>query len=1073
VQWSLLDWQALANRIRHAGLRGGTLTEFRILGPLEVRGPGGAMVLTGRHHPRLLAMLLVEANRTVPSERLAAGLWDGAAPSTAARQLQNIAAALRRQLGPLGDRLRNVGSGYRIEVSDQELDLLRCKRHEAGAQAHRAAGRFAEAEASLDEALAEWRGPALAGVAGTSLAAAAVRLEDYRLALAEERAEIGLHLGRHEQLVRELRRLHLQHPHHERFTEQLMLALYRCGRGPEALRVYAEHSARLAEDLGTDPGAPLRELHTAVLREDPRFLFEPREPDPAAPMTLPSGTNAFAGRSASLRRLDASADAEDRPLTVLTGVGGAGKTMLALHWGHQSAHRFPGGRIYLDLRGFTPGGSALEPAEAVRRLLGSLGVETARIPSDAEDQLGLYRTLIGAERRLLILDNARDAAQVRPLLPHGARVHTLVISRRRLVGLAVSHGAEVVEIGALDPADARALLARHLGEERIAAEPEAVERILDACAGLPLALAITGAKTASRPGLALRAAADELEASRLDALAVGEESVDLRAVFSWSFHSLEPDAARLFRLLALVPGPTFDAAAAARLHGGTETAAARALDALVEAHLVEHDGPGRHRLHDLVREYAAELLRADGSDDAALHRLLDWYLGRADACRSALYPAMVGLPLPEQPIERSPLSGEEASGWLQVEWENLIAAAELGAEPDADPRTRQFAWLTADIVRGYAWLHMLGGDGVRLSTAALTAATTEDDPLGMAAAALALACALIRSNRLDEAIEHARDAAAFARRAAWPAGEASAQGNLGIACYYRGRMREGLEHAYAALHAYRAIGEHRAETTNLHWLGLFHSLLGELDTGADFLDQALKLTVDSGNAPVGVVVLTHLAEIQLFRGRLDLAAAHIAEAAALERNSVSVDRSGDLPGVIARLDLAAGRTEAALAQAERVVEALADAVDHRNRAAALVTLAAAHAGAGEHAEALAVYDRVLAMTEHDATVFHRVEALCGRAAAILHTGDAERAETAATTALRTTRAGGYRFLEGRALNVLAETALLADRPGEAESLRLLARCALAAGDPEAARRFSDEARTVYADMGAPVPADLV
>jgi len=1068
------------------------LAGFRILGPLEVRGPEGPMAIAGRHHPRLLALLLVEANRVVPSERLAAGLWDGDAPSTAARQLQNIAAALRRRLGPYGERLQKVGAGYRIEVADDELDLLRCRRREADAKAHREAGRPAEAEAALDEALAEWRGPALAGIPGAAVAEVARRLEEGRLALAEERAEIGLLLGRHEHLVRELRRLHLEHPHHQRFAEYLMLALYRCGRGPEALRVYAGFSARLAEDLGADPGAPLRELHTAVLREDPRLLFEAPEPVAVVPMTLPSGTAAFTGRVAFLERLDAAADAADRPLVVLSGSGGTGKTMLALHWGHRT-HRFPGGRIYLDLRGFTPGGIALEPDEAVRRLLGSLGVEAARIPSDADAQLGLYRTLIGAERRLLILDNARDAEQVRPLLPDGTRVHTLVISRRRLVGLAVSHGAEVVEVGALDHADARALLARHVGADRIAADPEAAQQILDACAGLPLALAITGAKTAAQPGLALRAVADELAASRLDALAVGEASVDLRSVCSWSFHSLDPDAARLFRLLALNPGPDFDAAAAARLHGGPEAAAARALAALVDAHLIERDGSGRHRFHDLVRLYAVEQLEtADPSEseerDAALDRLLDWYLGRADACRSLLYPAMVGLPVPATPGPA--LSADEAARWLRTEWENLIAAAELGAAPDARPATRQFAWLAADVVRGYAWLHMLGGDGVRLSAAALDAATAAADPLGQAAAALALACALIRSNRLDEAITHARDAAAFARRADWPAGVASAEGNLGIACYYRGRMREGLEHAYAALHAYRAIGEHRAETTNLHWLGLFHSLLGELATGADYLDRALKLAADAGNTPVAAVIHTHAAEIQLFRGRIDLAAAHLAEAAALQ--GVSVDRTSDLPGVTARLDLAAGRTEQALAQAKRVVAERADAVHHRIRAAAMVTLAAAHAGAGEHDAALAAYDDVLAMTEHEATVFHRVEALTGRAAAILHGGDPAGAATAAATALRTARDGGYRFLEGRALNVSAEAALVSGRnadaerrarqalalhqetghrPGEADSLRLLARCACAAGDPEASRRLDSEARALYADIGAPIPDD--
>lgn len=794
-----------------------------------------------------------------------------------------------------------------------------------------------------------------------------------------------------------------------------------------------------------------------------------------APMTLPSGTTAFTGRSASLARLDEAADAASSPLVVLSGTGGVGKTMLALHWGHRAADRFPGGRFYLDLHGFAPGVTAMEPAEAVRHLLGAMGVGPQRLPAEADAQLALYRTLIGSERRLLILDNVRDAEQVRPLLPDGAQVHTVVISRRRLVGLAASHGAATVEVGTFDAAEAAALLERQLGAARLAAEPEAAERVLAACAGLPLALAIAGARAATRPDLPLGTVADELAASRLDALAVDEPSMDLRAVFSWSYRSLEPDAARLFRLLAVVPGPDFDTAAAVRLHGGSEANAVRALRSLVDAHLAEYGSPGRHRLHDLIRAYAVELLESEVPQpdrDAALDRLLDWYLHAAAACRAALYPAMVSLPLPDTADDFEPTAAEAAQ-WLEAEWENLIAAVASAA---AHGRAR-FAWLLADVLRGYVWLHMLGDDGVRMSRAAYAAASDAGDPLGMASSALALGCALMRSNRLAEAIDHLLDAADFARSADWPAGAASAQGNLAVACYYWGLMRKSMEHSYAALHAFRALGETRVELTNLHWLGLTHALLGELDTGIDYLGQALKIATESGNDPVGTIILTHMAEIQIYRGRLDLAGDHLKDAAELERESVSIDRTGDLPGVTARLLLAAGRPREAIELAKRVVAEREDYADHRIRAAAMVTLAAALDAAGEHEEAVALYDSVLAMTEHDATVFHRVEGVVGRAAAMLHSGDAG-AEDAAARALRLTRQAEYRFLEGRALNVLAEIDLRAGRlaeaadrateameihrqtghrAGEAASLRLLAECTT---DPETARARRDQARAL-------------
>ncbi|WP_112135626.1 tetratricopeptide repeat protein [Glycomyces dulcitolivorans] len=805
------------------------------------------------------------------------------------------------------------------------------------------------------------------------------------------------------------------------------------------------------------------------------------------PMTLPSGTAVFTGRREHLARLDAAAEGSS-PLVVLTGVGGVGKTMLALHWGHGAADRFPGGRFYLDLRGFAPGAAPTAPAEAVRQLLGALGVEPGRVPAEADAQLALYRSLIGAEPRLLILDNARDAAQVRPLLPDAAQVHTLVISRHQLVGLAASHGARIIGLGAFDRDESAALLERQLGAERLAAEPEALEQILTACADLPLALAIAGARAAAQPGLALGEIAAELASSRLDALTAGEDAVDLRAVFSWSYQALGPAAARLFRLLALNPGPDFSAAAAIGLHGGAEADARKALRALAEAHLVEPLHGGRYRLHDLLRLYAAELLDAE-PEDAALDRLLDWYLNGADACRSALYPAMVALPLPENRSAPYELTAEAAARWLKDEWENLIAAVEVAA---AHGRPR-FAWLVADATRGYFWLHMLGDDGVRIGTAAVAAANAAGDPLGQAAAEMALSCGLMRCNRMDETIEHFRAAAGFARTAGWPAGAASAEGNLAKACYYQGRLREGLVHAYAALHEFRAIGEHRAESTNLNLLGLHHALLGELDTGIDYLEQGLKIVKDTGNDPITVLFLTHLTEIEIHRGRLDAAAAHLEEAVELSRRSVSIDRTRDLPGATARLLLASGEAAEALELAKQAVAEQVGEDDHRNRAADMVTLAAAYDGMGEHREAVALYDRVLAMTEHDATVFHRVEAMVERSGALLRGGDAAGAEAAAAQALRTTREADYRFLEGRALNVLAEIdlhegrpAAAADRatkaeelhrqtghqPGEAESLRLLARIALAGGDEEAFLRRRDRARARYAEIGAPVPDDL-
>lgn len=1070
------------------------MVSFRILGPIEVRCADAPVTIKGLHHPRLLAMLLDEANRVVPTERLVAGLWDDRPPATAARQVQNIAAALRRQLGPAGDRLRKVDAGYRIDVETDELDLLRCRRSVAAAQDHSAAGRLVEAERALDDALAEWRGPAFAGLSGRTIELSAQRLEDYRLKLTEDHVDLGLRLGRHPLLAGDLQRLHAEHPYRQRFAEQLMLALYRCGRAPEALRVYAELRSRLAEELGTDPGKALRDLHTAILRDDPALdLGAPQQRLDVAPMNLPASTTVFTGRQDLLAALDTAVETPSSPLVVLSGVGGIGKTMLALHWGHRVAHRFPGGRLYIDLRGFAPNATPMDPAEAARLLLGAMGVDSRRIPADADAQIALFRSIVGSEQRLLILDNARDAAQVRPLLPTTAEVQTVVISRRQLAGLVASHGARFIEVDSLSRAEAAALLDRQLGSSRLAAEPEAVERILTACAGLPLALAIIAARAATHPGASLAAIAEELETSRLDALAGDEAPVDLRAVFSWSYSSLDADASRLFRLLGLIRGPDFGMDSAVRLHGGSADEAGRALRHLIEANLVE-DGPsGRLRLHDLMRHHAAELVHTEEAKEdreVAATRLLDWYVDCAAIGRALLFPEVAALPLPTgRPDHRSAWSPAEAARWLQAEWTNLVAAIEYAA----DDELPQYAWRLADVLRGYAWVGMLGSDGLRIARAARAAADDAGDPRALASAELGMTSALIRSNRVHEAMEHARTAAELAREGDWIAGVAAAEFNLTTGAFFQGWAREGLAHGQAALSANRAIGDRHAECTNLHWLGILHSLVGEIETGIACFEEALTIATDTGAGSVKAVALTHMADVELFRGRLDLAAVRLDEAAELKRDSLGLDKSADVLGATARLRLAAGRTEEALDLAKQVVEGRTDAADHRFRTHALVTLAAAYDAAGDHGAAIAHYDLALARTEHDPTMFHRVEAMVGRSRALYRSGDVDRAKDEAARALLTARKADYRFLEGQALNQLAEIDLdegrlghamdgvlralsvcreTGHRPGEAVSLQLIARIALAEGDAETFKERSDEARALYADIGAPIPASL-
>jgi len=447
----------------------------------------------------------------------------------------------------------------------------------------------AEVARGLHRALNLWRGRPLADVTGVAwLEEQAERLDLLWLRVRQALSEARLAAGEHAQLVPELEQIAADHPLDERVHGQLMLALYRSGRQADALAVYHRLRHTLDEELGIDPGQALRDLETAILRQDPALsapaaaatLAAPPAPVPAQ---LPSAVPAFTGRTAELARLDALAGLDAgaagaglgpaTPATVaicaVSGTAGVGKTALAVHWAHRVAGRFPDAQLYVNLRGFDPAGAALDPGQALRGFLDAFGVPTARIPADLDAQAGLYRSLLAGKRVLVVLDNARSAEQVRPLLPGAPGCLAIVTSRDQLAGLVATEGARPLALDLLTAADARKLLVRRLGADRAVGEPEAVEAIITACARLPLALTIAAARAATSPGFPLAAIAAELQesGSALDPVDGGDLATDVRAVFSWSYHALSAGAARLFRLLGLHPGPDIPITGAASLAG--------------------------------------------------------------------------------------------------------------------------------------------------------------------------------------------------------------------------------------------------------------------------------------------------------------------------------------------------------------------------------------------------------------------------------------------------------------------------------------------------------------------------
>lgn len=579
------------------------------------------------------------------------------------------------------------------------------------------------------------------------------------------------------------------------------------------------------------------------------------EPAKTVPRQLPAGVRHFAGRDAELSELDGvldeSAESGAATVIVITGTAGAGKTALALHWAHSAASHFPDGQLHVNLRGYDPSGRPVPAAEAIRGLLHGLGVPREQIPDTEEAQAGLYRSLLADRRALIVLDNARDAEQVRPLLPGGAGCLALVTSRSALSGLVAAENAYPVPLGLLDRRDAAALLAARLGQERTAAEPAAVAQIIDLCTGLPLALAITAARAAGQPAQPLSALADELpnEPDLLDALETGDQMTSLRAVFSWSYRQLSEPAARMFRLIGAHPGPDVSVAAAASLAGVSRPLARRAMTELSSASLLTEHGLGRYTLHDLLRAYAHEQVPETSSEfeqHEAQARLVDHFLHTAYAGTLLLaplgHPIVLDDPLPGVIPERLD-SRNEALAWFRAELRVLLGTVRLAAAAGLYRQAWQLPWTLRSFLDGQGLWH----DWDAVNQVALAAAEQLRDHtgLGWTHHRMAQVCSL--SGAIDEAIAHNLQALTHFGLAGNPAGQGSAEIGLCIALGRQGDHPAALDHGEQGLALFRAAGDKIGEAYMLHLVGLELAQLGSVDEGRDYCTQAVELYGELGD----------------------------------------------------------------------------------------------------------------------------------------------------------------------------------------------------------------------------------
>jgi DNA-binding SARP family transcriptional activator len=821
----------------------------------------------------VLAVLALQAGRPVSRQQVINAVWGETSPRNAVNLVQRHVSGLRHVLEP--GRLEGAPSGmlawtdagYLLTLPAGSLDLDIYERELGRARAARASGHLGEAAEALRAALRLWRGPVCDGLHSPFLDAQRDRLAESRIDVIEERIELELATGDHADLVPELRDLVAEHPVRERLRGLLMLALYRAGRQADALAVFRDTRRYLHEELGVEPGAVLQRLHQQILAADPELSGTAAAGVTAAaspgaglprplPAQLPHRIPDFTGRDAELSRLDALVAGDGGEagtsvvITAIAGTAGVGKTALAVHWAHRISGRFPDGQLHVNLRGFDPTGVAMKPAEAIREFLDAFGITPQQLPTSLEAQAALYRSLLAGRRVLVLLDNAADEDQVRPLLPGSPGCLVIVTSRNQLPGLIVTDGAQPVVVDLLSAQEARQLLSRRIGEGRVLAETQAADDIIALCARLPLALMLVEARAATHPGFPLAVLATELRdaGGSLDAFDGADQATNVRAVFSWSYQRLSDSGRSLFRLLGLHFGPDIGTPAAASLAGLPERQIRSALAELARAHLVTERIPGRFAFHDLLRAYATEMAHTHDSEDyrsAARRRMLEHYLHTASRADELLHrprdrPFTLADSAPGV-LRENLADPKEALAWFESEYAVLLTA--LRQTTGFDAHIWQLAWVLVSYMEYQA--HWRDWRDTQL--AALDASRRLSDRLGQAHSHRLLGTVSIQLGDHDRARTHLQHALDLFGELGDNVGQAVAHRNLAVQLDRQGRYREAIPHEEQALALYQAAGHDTGVGMALNGVGWFHAHLGDYRKALTYCQQAAELQREIGD----------------------------------------------------------------------------------------------------------------------------------------------------------------------------------------------------------------------------------
>ncbi|MFE9747001.1 BTAD domain-containing putative transcriptional regulator [Saccharothrix saharensis] len=1033
--------------------------EFGVLGPMIARRDGTAVTLSAAKHRVVLAALLVRPGTVVPVDALVTALWGDEPPDRARSTCQAYVMRLRQALGD-GAVVRTCPGGYLLDVTPEQVDVGRftALTKEAGV-----ATRPEDRAELLHRALALWRGQALVDVPSESLHRdVAPALTEQRLRALAHRVDADLALGRHEELVGELTALTAEHPFQERFWAQLMLALHRCNRQADALHVYQELDRTLVEELGLRPGEEVRALQEAILKEDPALAAPVGRVVRVRP-AVPPDIGDFVGRDELIR------EAEDRlratggsaaPIVVLSGPPGVGKSALAVHLAHRLNAEFPDGVLHVNLHGYS-NARPTSVTQALGYFVRVLGMPAEQVPLAQDELESHYRAMLSGRRMLVVLDNAADADQVRPLLPADAACAALVTSRSELRGLTALQGARRLSLDVLTEDEARDLLVAILGADAVAAQPAASGALAGLCARLPLALRIAAANLSARPRPDIADYVAELrQDDRLAALAVeGDDSAAVRSAFSASYAALTAQARVLFRRLGLLPGTDFTAPAAAALLGVPFGTATRLLEALAAASLVQQHAPRRYQFHDLLRLYARTRAAEEEPEPertAALRRWLEHCLHTADAAAELLNPTLSRLTRPaptSEPVVPYLGNGAEAAAWFAAEHGNLVAAIEHAAT--AEP---ELCWHLADAVRGYLYSRRLDADLLAVTDTALAAAHGQGqrDVVPF----LRNSRGMLHWSRGDyDSAVRDLDAALEGHRAVGSrTGEAVVLSNLGIVRLELGEVDTAVEHTSRALELCRELGQRRTEAATLVNLGFMHLERGELDRAEEHLHLALTLCERLDLAHTGATARNNLGGVRLRQGRLNEALAHHTAALETYRRLHARHDEAEVLQNLAATHREAGRYDEAVECGTQALELARRTGNMRYEADALNTLGSTALRSGDRATARRRHHEALVLCAHAGYAQGQITARIGLGRELRAAGQADLGQLELQAALALARESGFRLREAQALveaslleldlrhhdaaRDLAEEALrlhreIGDPFGQAQALRLL------------------------------------